>query len=318
MRPQILFDLFVPVTTLSGVGPRIGKMIERAAGAQVVDLLWHLPAGLIDRSYSPKLGDATPGRIATLTVRVAHHMPARSARQPYKIRCRDDTGEIDLVFFHARADYLNRALPEGEIRVVSGTLEEFKDQLQMTHPDHIGTEEEADAVGGVEPVYGLTAGLTLNTMGRAVRAALAKAPDPPEWIDESWRARQEWECWGDALERAHAPEDEASLLPESPARMRLAYDELLASQLALLLVRAQVRGQRGRSVAGDGRLRIAAEAALPFTLTPSQGQAVAEIVDDMADGGRMVRLLLTFTGALVFALTGSGRFAKASSLASGS
>ena len=180
MRPQILFDLFVPVTTLAGVGPRIAKLIERAAGAQVVDLLWHLPSGLIDRRYSPKLGEATPGRIATLTVRVAAHMAPRSKRQPYKIRCLDDSGEIDLVFFHARPDYLARALPEGEVRVVSGTVEDFNGQLQMTHPDHIGTLEEAAAVGGVEPVYRLTAGLTLNTVGRAVRAALAKAPELPE------------------------------------------------------------------------------------------------------------------------------------------
>jgi len=291
MRPQILFDLFVPVTTLAGVGPRIAKLIERAAGAQVVDLLWHLPSGLIDRRYSPKLGEATPGRIATLTVRVAAHMAPRSKRQPYKIRCLDDSGEIDLVFFHARPDYLARALPEGEVRVVSGTVEDFNGQLQMTHPDHIGTLEEAAAVGGVEPVYRLTAGLTLNTVGRAVRAALAKAPELPEWIDASWLARQEWLPWRAALEAVHAPEDEADLLPTASPRMRLAYDELLASQLALLLVRAQVRGQRGRSVAGDGRLRKAAEAALPFSLTGSQRQSVAEIVADMADEGRMVRLL---------------------------
>jgi ATP-dependent DNA helicase RecG len=291
MRPQILFDLFVPVTTLAGVGPRIGKLIERAAGPQVVDLLWHLPSGLIDRRYSPKLGEAVPGRIATLTVRVAAHMAPRSKRQPYKVRCLDDSGEIDLVFFHARPDYLARALPEGEVRVVSGTVEDFKGQLQMTHPDHIGTQEEAAAVGGVEPVYRLTAGLTLNTIGRAVRAALAKAPDVPEWIDASWLARQGWLPWRKALDAAHAPEDEADLLPTAPPRMRLAYDELLASQLALLLVRAQVRGQRGRSVAGDGRLRAAAEAALPFALTGSQHRAVADIVADMTDDGRMVRLL---------------------------
>ncbi len=120
LRPEILFPLFAPVTTLAGVGPRTGKLIEALAGPQVVDLCWHLPSGLIDRRYAPKIAAAEPDRVATLTIRVGQHLAPRNPRQPYRIACYDDTGEVSLVFFHANADYLGKVLPEGEVRVVSG------------------------------------------------------------------------------------------------------------------------------------------------------------------------------------------------------
>ena len=118
MRPEILFPLFAPVTALAGVGPRFAKLFEALAGPQVVDLCWHLPSGLIDRRYAPKVAAAQPGRIATLTLRVGAHQAPRTPRQPYRIACHDETGELDLVFFHAREDYLSRILPEGRQRVL--------------------------------------------------------------------------------------------------------------------------------------------------------------------------------------------------------
>jgi ATP-dependent DNA helicase RecG len=138
MRPQILFPLFAPITALSGVGPRFAKLIEKAAGPHVVDLLWHLPSGLIDRRFAPKIADAPEGAVVTMTLRVDKHMPPPPVgRRPYRVRCVDDTGFIHLVFFHAKGDYLKKMLPEGEVRVVSGRVERFNDGLQITHPDHI-------------------------------------------------------------------------------------------------------------------------------------------------------------------------------------
>ena len=174
MRPEALFPLFAPVTALSGVGPRIGALIARVAGGHVVDLCWHLPIGLIDRRFAPKVADAPAGQIATLTVRVEGHLTPRNPRLPYKVRCSDETGALDLVFFHAQTDYLQRVLPVGEVRVVSGKVEHFRNEVQITHPDHIASLEEVDRLKAVEPVYRLTAGLTPKTLARAVRAALAR------------------------------------------------------------------------------------------------------------------------------------------------
>ncbi|MFQ5618470.1 MAG: ATP-dependent DNA helicase RecG [Rhodospirillales bacterium] len=291
MRPEILYPPFAPVTSLSGVGPRIAKAIEKVAGPRIVDLFWHLPNGIIDRRHAPRVADAAPGVVATITVRVVRHHKPGNPRRPYKVYCADDSGTLALVFFHARPDYLRRVLPEGETRVVSGTVEIFGREIQITHPDHIGTLEELDRLQAVEPVYPLTAGLTLKVLGKAIRGALEQAPELDEWIDKAFLARHGWKPWHAALAEAHAPADAAALEPTSAARQRLAFDELLANQLALALVRANMRRVAGRGLEGDGRLRRKVTQALPFRLTGSQEKALDDIAADMAADARMLRLL---------------------------
>jgi len=291
LRPEILFPLFAPVTALPGVGPRLAKLFEALCGPHVVDLCWHLPSGLIDRRYAPKLNEAEPGRVATLVLTVGVHRPPHNPRQPYRVPCHDETGSIDLVFFHPRADYLAKALPEGEVRVASGKVELFQDRLQMTHPDHIGTVADLAELQSVEPVYPLTAGLSLKVVGKAVRAALARAPKLAEWTEPALLARHGWDAWHNSLVTAHAPGSFDDLLPTTAARSRLAYDELLANQLALSLVRAHQRRQKGRRIRGDGRLRARLIEALPYRLTASQTRAIQEITADMAEPARMLRLL---------------------------
>jgi ATP-dependent DNA helicase RecG len=291
MRPDILFSIFAPITSLPGVGPKIGKLIEHLAGPSIVDLLWHLPSGLIDRRYAPKIMEAAEGAIATLTVTVDKHAPSARRGLPYRIRCRDETGFMTLVFFNGREDYLRKILPEGEIRVVSGRMESYRDEFQMTHPDHIGTIDEIEAIKTVEPVYPMTAGLTPKPLNKAIASAVAKAPVLPGWNDGPWQRQKKWTDWHTALEAAHAPQSESDLLPDAPARERLAYDELLANQLALLIVRRRQRKRTGRIIAGDGRLRALLEKALPFELTGSQLQALSEISADMKAETRMLRLL---------------------------
>src|SRR5579883_2814272 len=231
MRPSVLFPVFASVTSLPGVGPRLATLFDRAVGAdteagakaKVADLLWHLPTGLIDRRFAPKVAEAPEGVIATLTVQIDRHMPPRNPRMPYRVRCHDETGTLFLVFFHARGDYLSKLLPVGETRVVSGRIERFRDEAQMTHPDHVGTPDEFASLAAIEPVYRLTTGLTPKVMAKAVRGALDKAPDLPEWLDEALRARQGWTSWRAALAAAHAPQAPEDLLPTTAARRRLAY-----------------------------------------------------------------------------------------------
>lgn len=293
LRPAALFPLFAKVTTLPGIGPRLAKLVTRIAGESVAGLLWHLPSALVDRRFSPKVGDAPPGKVATLIVEVLAHGPAPSkhSRAPYRVTCGDDTGRITLVFFHADGDYLERMLPVGEKRVISGKVELFDGKRQMTHPDHIGPLDKLDDIKRVEPVYPLTEGLSPKILEKAIRAAVAKAPELPEWLDPAYQQRQGWQGWRAALGAAHAPASEGDLSPLHPARARLAFDELLANQLTLGLVRAKARKRRGRSIAGDGLLRAKAKAALPYTLTGAQVRALAEIFEDMASDNRMLRLL---------------------------
>ncbi|HVU22457.1 MAG TPA: ATP-dependent DNA helicase RecG [Rhizomicrobium sp.] len=297
MRPAILFPLFGEIRSLPGVGPRIEKLIARVAGTRLLDLIFDLPCGVIDRSYRPKLIEAEPGRIATVTLNVLDHLPPRDRRQPYRVRCSDDTATIELVFFHAHADYLQKTLPQGEKRIVSGRIDRFKDKLQMAHPDFIVAPGQEKDLPQHEAVYALTEGLPAKSLSKAVRAALEKVPAMPEWQDATFRKTRGWEGFTAALRATHNPAHEADLSPETSARQRLAYDELLANQLALLIIRAQMRGQKGRTIKGDGRLKARAIAALPFALTDPQKQSLAEIEADMAAPSRMLRLLQGDVGA---------------------
>jgi ATP-dependent DNA helicase RecG len=291
MRPAILFPLFSEIRTLSGVGPKLEKLIAKVAGPKLVDLIFDLPAGVVDRSYRPKLAAAEPGRIATVEVTVLDHLPARVKSQPYKVRVSDETAIMELVFFRAHADYLAAILPLGAKRVLSGRIEKFKDRLQMAHPDYVVAPEEVASLPLHEPIYGLTEGLTARPMAKAVRGALEKVPRMPEWQDAAFHKQRGWDDFNTALEQAHAPAHDADLEPTTPARQRLAYDELLANQLALLLIRANLRGGKGRAISGTGQLKAKAIAALPFTLTDPQLEALAEIEKDMGSEKRMLRLL---------------------------
>ncbi|HCP01659.1 MAG: ATP-dependent DNA helicase RecG [Alphaproteobacteria bacterium] len=292
-RPEILFPLFAPVTVLKGVGSRIGAHIERLAGSQIIDLLWHLPVGVIDRRYSPNLVDLEPGRVATLELTVVKHHapPTKNRRVPYRIDCRDKTGEITLIYFHGRSDYLLSVLPAGETRLISGTAEVYDGKLQMTHPDIVANLDERESVMRVQPVYALTEGLSQNVLGKVIAGAIDRTSNLPEWLDPALVAKREWKPWQAALVSAHAPDGPLTLDPAAPARMRLAYDELLASQLAIMLVRSHVRRQAGRAIEGDGRLRSRVLSVLPFRLTDSQNTAIDEISVDMAADSRMLRLL---------------------------
>ena len=291
MRPAILFPLFAEIRTLSGVGPKLEKLIAKVAGPRLVDLIFDLPVGVVDRSYRPKLIAAEPGRIATVEVNVLDHLPPRVKSQPYKVRVSDDTAVMDLVFFRADAKYLAQLLPPGARRLVSGKIESFKDRLQMAHPDYAVSPEEAASLPQHEAVYGLTEGLTPKTMFKAVRGALERVPDLPEWQDPAFLRQRGFEGFNAALTAAHAPAHEADLSPDTLPRRRLAYDELLANQLALLLIRSRMRASGGRRIACDGHLKARAIAALPFVLTDGQLSALAEIEADMASDKRMLRLL---------------------------
>lgn len=291
MRPEILFPLFTPVSTLQGVGPRLSTLYEKLAGGRVLDLCWHLPVGLVDRRYSPTIADAISDRVATLKITVSRHISSPNRRSPYRVICHDQTGEMTLIFFHARGDYIMKLLPVGEERIISGRLERFGDVLQMAHPDHMVPISEEEDVKTVEPVYPLSAGVTLKPLSKAIKASLALVPTIPEWLDSSLKEQENWLDWHSCLQKVHHPQSEDELTAFSPYRKRLAYDELLANQLAISLVREQQTAAKGRIIKGDGSLREKMLDILPFKLTGSQDQSIREVIADMESSNRMLRLV---------------------------
>jgi ATP-dependent DNA helicase RecG len=297
MRPAPLNPLFAPLTSLPGIGPKVEKLFARLLGRdaapRIVDLLFHLPSGAIDRRARPKLRDVVPGTVVTVAVTIDRHRPAPPGRSraPHLVYASDDTGDIVLTYFNARTDYLQKLMPVGATRYVSGTADLFDGMLQMVHPDRVVDERGFAQLPLVEPVYPLTEGLGLGQVRRAVDAAVGKLPQLPEWQDEAWVSRERFPSFADALRHLHRPAEPRDVSPDGLAWSRLAYDELLAGQLALALVRAYMRRPAGRRTAGDGHLRARIIKALPYSLTPSQRKAIDEIAADLAAPQRMLRLL---------------------------
>jgi ATP-dependent DNA helicase RecG len=297
MRPPLLNPLFAPVTSIGGVGPKQDRLfrylLDRDETPRLVDLLLHLPASVIDRRARPKIRDAVPGSVVTLEVTVDRHRPtpSRNARAPHLVHASDDTGDVVLTYFRAQPGYVEKLLPVGSKRYVSGTAQMYDGTLQITHPDRVVDEAGFAKLSGIDPVYPLTEGLALGSVRRAMAQALQKLPHLPEWISPEVIRRCKFPPIAEALNRVHVPLELTDILPDGAFWSRLAFDELLAGQLALALVRAQLRRPAGDRHAGDGHLRNKVIDALPYALTASQRAAIAAITDDLRQPVRMLRLL---------------------------
>ena len=290
-RPEILFPLFASLETLDGVGPKTAKALAPLGIEKPKDFLFLLPHTGVDRGRKASIRDVIAPATVTVEVEVGLHLPPKQKGRPYRIHVRDSQVEFQLVFFHAREPYLRDLLPTGQRRVVSGKVEIFDGIGQMVHPDHVLRLEEAAGLPVFEPVYPLTAGVTQKLVAKGIDSALARTPDLPEWIDGPLKAQQGWPDWRAAIGMVHAPDGVAALSFDSPARARLAYDELFAHQLTLALARSALRKGKGRSSLGNGQLQAKVLAALPYQPTGAQRRAVAEIAADMQNPLRMNRLL---------------------------
>ena len=296
MRPSRLDPYFAPATSLPGIGPRIGALVARAVGAEgeealVRDLIFHLPSGLIDRRNRPPLYQMPPSGPVTVEGTVERIEKPRTFEGPWRITLADGNATIQIVYFKAQSDWLKKLYPLGARLVVSGNVEWFDMRPQIRHPDYVLPAERANEMPALEPVYRLTAGLSPKVLRRAIGAALERVPALPEWLSPDLVAQRRWPAFKTALENLHDPESHADFGPEGPAWERLAFDELLASQLALAIVRGSLRRGRGTAWKAQGTLRGKIEAALPFSLTKSQQTALAEIERDLAGENRMLRLL---------------------------
>ncbi len=296
MRPSLLDPLFAPAQTLPGVGSRIAALIARAVGAEgeepiVRDLLFHLPAGAIDRRRRPPLYEMPPSGIVTVEGIVERIEKPRGLDGPWRIVLAEGNAAIQIVYFRAQSDWLKKLYPIGERRIVSGQVEWFDMRPQIRHPDYVLDPEHAGALPAVEPVYRLTAELSPKVLRRAVAGALERLPELPEWLSPDLVAARGWPGFADALREVHRPASVEGSGPSGPAWQRLAFDELVASQLALALVRGSLQARARHAVAGRGTAAAAHRRRPALQPDASQRQALAEIERDLAGDDRMLRLL---------------------------
>ena len=283
MRPDILNPLFAEVETLKGVGPGIARPIDRLGLKRVKDLLYHFPTGWTYRKAVKTVDVEDVGQNIIVTLVIASHRSGGSARSPLRIHGVDGEGNyLTLTFFGRTGSWAKKQLPVGETRIVSGKLERYGDELQIVHPDHISSAVEARPVALIEPVYPLSEGITSNRLHGLVQQGLERLPELSEWIEPSLLADRKWTGWSQSVSIVHHKD-------EKSVRDRLAYDELLANQLAMRLVRASLDRRRGPQIHGDGRL--ISQLRLPFALTGAQRRVIAEIEGDLQQTRPMLRLL---------------------------
>ncbi len=319
MRPSLLDPLFAPAASLPGIGPKNAKLfdrlLDRPQGARVLDVLFHLPYATLDRRFRPKIRDAVPGTIVTFSAKVVEHRSPQSqrSRAPFKVLVEDDTGDVELVFFLANPEWVRARLPIGATRWISGRLELYDGVRQIVHPDKVLDAEEFARLPAIEPVYALTEGLFQRIAARAAEGALKRLPRMPEWIAPDTIEGLKLPSFVEALEAMHRPKAPEDVDPSARAATRLAFDELLSNQLALLLIRAQMRETAGRAHVSEGALGRQLEAALPFSLTAAQRKALAEIRADLKAEKRMIRLLQgdVGSGKTVVALLAMAEVAEA-------
>ena len=288
MEPDVLDPILAPLETLAGVGPAVGTLLAKVAGGgRVLDLLFHLPEGWIDRRERTTIRAGLPGQVVTFAAEVVRHEPPGNERQPWKTAVTDGSAFAELVFFDARRRWIGRRFPAGTKVLISGKLDAEAGRPVLQNPPFVVAADRPGDLPGVEPVWPLTAGLWMRQVAGAMARALAVLPELPEWHDAALLRRERWPGFAEALRALQAPE-----APPGPeARARLAYDELLAGQVALGLVRLRSRARPGRALAGDGALRAAALARFGFVPTASQAKALEEIDRDLAAPRRMLRLL---------------------------
>lgn len=300
MRPDILNPLFAPVSKLEGIGPKLEKALtklfhgsEQSETARIADMLFHVPHSIIDRSSQPTISEAPDGAIVTIKVHIdGHQVPPRgNKRIPYRVNVHDSSEEMQLVFFRAHGSYLEKQMPIGSQRYVSGRVERYNGRANMVHPDHIMDDDTFATMPLIEPVYPAISGIAQKTLQKSVRAAIQQMPALPEWADSELVAKENWPSFKDAVKQIHEPRDALDLDPRSKHRRRLAFDEFLAGQLALTLMRDRMRKTGGTARVFSGKLAEKILTEFKWPLTQSQQTAIAEINANIAKPERMLRLL---------------------------
>ncbi len=317
MRPKILDKLFKPIETTKGIGPRLKIKLKYLIGENIVDYLWHLPNNIIDRSYKPTVVSAENDRIVTIDITVSKHSPSRRRGLPYKITCIDETGEVDLIWFNARKQYLEDILPVGSNATISGKIETYKNRKQIIHPQHIVKNQELNDFQDIEPVYRLTQGLSNKVIRNYIKKAIDMVPDLPEWHDKELIKRMKWPTFSKSIKDCHNPQSTQDLDHQNISKQRLSYDELLANQLSLALIAKNFEAPRGQIINDKNQLVKELLNNLSFELTNSQKVSIDEISNDLCKPDRMIRLLQGDVGSGKTIVALAGLFHVAGSLKQG-
>ena len=282
--------LFDPIKSLKGIGPKTLQLFEKLCGTKIIDLLLTIPRGLKKREYIKEITDKYLKKEIAIEIIIEKHLPQFNPKMPYKILCKNNNNEIEIIFFRGYVKYLKKILPVGEKRIVCGKLGKIENKYQIIHPENISPIEELSYLHGSLSLYSLTKGLTMSFYRKSINQALGKIIDIPEWIKEDILKRNNWLSWKKTIELLHKPKnlDDKEILE---LRERLAFDEALSHYIKLLITKEKLKKNICHKIEVDKEIKKKILSKIFFSLTNSQLKVIKEIEDDLNKENPMLRLL---------------------------
>ena len=281
--------IFEDVSKIKGVGKKLSIYLKKKKIEKVNDLLWDLPYSFTDRTEIVSLNKLEIGKIVTAKVKVIKYNFPRIRNLPNKIKCKDEFGEIDLVFFNSREGYIRKVLPINEWVVISGKIGFFGNKYQITNPDYITKIDNLDYVNKIIPKYTLTEGLTEKTYRKIIESVIKNLPELNEWHDQDLLKKMKFPSWKNSIINLHDPNNSRNL--NSVYYKRLAYDEIFANLLFLSKNRYKIKKIKKNKKKFTKLYSSKLTSQLPFKLTKNQISVCEEIDSDLKSSERMYRIL---------------------------
>lgn len=289
-------DIFSNLQNLLGVGSKFAEFLAKLIGGnRIIDLLYHQPSYVLNKNFLPRIYEVKNKELIIVKVKVEAYIKPANSRQPFRVRCFSPSGYLTLVFFKTFPNYIEKNFPIDAEIVVSGVVEKFSDELQMAHPDYVFPVQDLDKIPKLQVVYPAIANLSQKFIRGKITEALKLIPDFPEWIDQNFLKKQNWQSWKNSILAMHyAKTSTPPHYGESKndkVRRRLAFDELLAEQIANLIAKDQMQKQVGKRLVAGNILYKKLLEILPFKLTVGQEKVFTEIENDLVSDKKMLRIL---------------------------
>ena len=282
---------FNPVSKVKGIGPKIKKLFNEKKIDTNIDLIFNFPYGLIDRTHCPKLNNLEIGKISTIFVKVRKHNFPRIRRLPNTVQCFDETGEINIVFFNSRENYIKEILPINSEVIISGKVNFYKNKYQITNPDYATSINNEEKVTKIMPTYASLKGISNKTINKIYENIIKEIPDVPEWHRDHIIKNNKWFSFKDSLIQLHNPKKIEDLDKNSLTYERISFDEIFSNLLIFAQIKKKIATiyKKPKLFSSDQRLELIKN--LSFTLTKDQETIIKEIDDSLKSDKKMIRLL---------------------------
>ena len=284
-------DLFSPVNKIKGVGPIISKKLLDKGITNKIDLFLNLPTGAIDRRFCPKLDQLEVGKVSTIFVTPIKYNIPRFRNLPNKVTCKDEYGQIDIIFFNSRENYIKQILPLNNEVIISGKVNVYKNKFQITNPEYIQSVEKENDIKKIMAKYSSVTGISAKTIQKIYNEEIKKLSEIDEWHDKDFIKKLNWPTWYESIFRLHNPENLSDIDKESKFYKRLAYDEIFSNFLIFSEIKKRIKKLQKKPKTINNTILTNIKKKLSFQLTQGQEKVLDEIFNDLSSVKKMLRVL---------------------------